>query len=999
MRKMMIPMLFVLLLQALLFVGTIIFGGTVDQLNRNAFDILNERVINRKNYIENEMHRWTSISGTVQKINSQAEELVARSGITVAELSANSPVTAELLDLVSQDLIDLLEKQSITGSFVVLNGQDDPKQTFDVVKAGVYLRDMNPISNPEDNSDLLIERASSVITKKLGIPMDTGWSPQFHFTEDFPAESYDYYYKPFRAAFEYPEISYSDLCYWSRPFQLSTDDISIITYSVPLISDGVPYGVFGIELSVDYLKSMLPYDEIASDKAGSYLLTVTDADAMEFENLLSSGPVFRQLYGDEGNLRIQKRNIYGDSFLLQPSARASGDLYGCVQYFKLYNSNTPFEDDRWGIIGMVKGDKLLGFSAKVEMIVVVSLAVSLVAGLLIVLVISRIVTKPITQLARKVKNSNPNLPVKLDKTRIAEIDQLAKAVESLSDSVAESASKLSKIIEMTSTAIGAFELNKKEGNTFYTEHLFEIFGLQDDYSTHGMMDNEAFLKKLEQTRRFLDEANERDRVWLYQVSRQQGSPSWARLRVVVESDRIIGVAEDVTQQIIEKKKIEYERDYDLLTNLLNRRAFYTLLVELFSQPEQLKIGAMMMFDLDNLKHINDTYGHDYGDQYIRCAAAILRKNTPANAVVSRMSGDEFYIFLYGCEEKEQILDTVEQIKQGLAETIFPLPGDATFRVRASAGIAWYPDDADSYEQLIRYADFAMYTVKHTVKGQVMQFSIEEYQRDSYLLHNKEELNKLIDERLIEYHFQPIVDASTGEVFAYEALMRSKVDAFKSPLEILTLARSQSKLYEIERLTWFCSMEAFVAQKQILPDVRIFINSIANQNLSRQDFAEFEQLYRPHLNRIVVELTEEEKPNSAFSSQKQECIRLWQASLALDDFGTGYNGEAMLLCLTPQFVKIDMSIVRNVDTDRNRQKILQNLLSYTKERRIKVIAEGVENRGEMETLIHTGVDYLQGYYVGMPQKTASLVNPEVVAQIQAINRKKKSPTAHRSYPKS
>ena len=230
-------------------------------------------------------------------------------------------------------------------------------------------------------------------------------------------------------------------------------------------------------------------------------------------------------------------------------------------------------------------------------------------------------------------------------------------------------------------------------------------------------------------------------------------------------------------------------------------------------------------------------------------------------------------------------------------------------------------------------------------------------------------------------------------------MRSKVDTLKSPLEILTLARSQSKLYEIERLTWFCSMEAFVAQDQIPPDVRIFLNSIANQNLSQHDFAEFEQLYRSHLSRIVVELTEEEKQNSVFSSQKQECIRLWQASLALDDFGTGYNGEAMLLCLTPQYVKIDISIIRNVDTDKNRQKILQNLLSYTKERQIKVIAEGVETRGEMETLIRTGVDYLQGYYIGMPQKTASPVNPEIVAQIQAINRKKKLPAAHRPCPKS
>lgn len=989
MRKMMFPMMVVLLLQSCLFVGTIIFGGTVEQLNRNSFDILNERVINRKNYIENEMlQRWTNIGDAVQMVNEKASSILAENGMTVGDLYVGSQETADILDSVSQTLIYTLRRQSVTGAFVVLNGQDDPNQTYGTTKSGIYLRDMNAHSNAGDNSDLLIERASSSITQKLGISMDTGWKPQFQFSTDMPEASYDFFYKPFRAAFAYPGTSYSDLGYWSRPFQLNEDDVSVITYSVPLLCDGVPYGVFGIEVSVDYLKSLLPYDEIAADKAGSYLLAIGDEGELAYENVLASGPVFKQLYGDQKTLRMQKHETYGNSRLIERNERSKTDIYGCVQYFKLYNSNTPFESDRWALIGMVQENKLLGFSHKVEMTVGISIVISIAAGLLIVLISSRIVTNPITQLARKVKESDPHRPVHLDKTRIVEIDQLASAVESLSDSVAESASKLSKIVEMTSTAIGAFEINQKEGRTFYTERLFEILGLDDSYQDNGFISNRAFFKKIREIEKSLEQEQTRENVWLFKIQRET-EYRWVSIKLAYDEERILGVAEDVTQEIVEKKKIEYERDYDLLTNLINRRAFYTALTELFLQPEKLKTAAMMMFDLDNLKYINDTYGHDYGDKYIRCTAQILKKYTPDGAVVSRMSGDEFYIFLYGYDGKDEILSIIDHLRQGLAETAFPLPDNASFRVRASAGIAWYPDDTDSYEQLIRYADFAMYTVKHTVKGQFMQFNIEEYQKESYLLHNKEELNKFIDGQLVEYHFQPIVDAVTGEIFAYEALMRSKLESLKSPMEILNLAKSQSKLYEIERLTWFRSMADFVKQKQIPDNVHIFINSIANQILSPEDFEEFQQRYQPYLDRIVMELTEEEKQNSSYADSKQECIRLWNASLALDDFGMGYNGEAMLLTLTPHYVKIDMSIVRDIDTDKNRQKILQNLLSYTKERKIKVIAEGVETQGEMETLIQTGVDFMQGYYIGIPQKTAQKIDPRIVMQIQQLNSKLKS----------
>lgn len=121
---------------------------------------------------------------------------------------------------------------------------------------------------------------------------------------------------------------------------------------------------------------------------------------------------------------------------------------------------------------------------------------------------------------------------------------------------------------------------------------------------------------------------------------------------------------------------------------------------------------------------------------------------------------------------------------------------------------------------------------------------------------------------------------------------------------------------------------------------------------------------PHLSQIVVALTEEEKLSDELVKRKLGFVKQWNAGLALDGFGSGYNSEAMLLYLSPNFVKIDMSIVQNINKDENRLEILKNLASYTKQQ-IKIIAEGVETKEEMVTHIECGVEYLQGHYLGTP----------------------------------
>jgi len=353
-----------------------------------------------------------------------------------------------------------------------------------------------------------------------------------------------------------------------------------------------------------------------------------------------------------------------------------------------------------------------------------------------------------------------------------------------------------------------------------------------------------------------------------------------------------------------------------------------------------------------------------------------------------MSGDEFVIFLYGYDSKDEIREICEQIQQGMHNTTMRLPDYGKVQVRASAGLAWYPDDSQDYHQLIRYADFTMYFIKHTNKGRFNEFNIESYNKEAYLLHCREELNIIIDEELVDYQFQPIVDARTGEIFAFEALMRPKTPNIQNPAELLTLARSQSKLSAIERLTWFRCLECFDHLPIAQSNCKLFVNSIANQVLRSQDQAKLEEQYGRYLNRLVVELTEEDRVDvcSEPIREKQSMIHRWNAQMALDDFGVGYNGEAKLVDLSPGYVKLDMSIIRNVHLDENRRILLKNLIPYCKERGIKIIAEGVELREEMEVLIAFGVDYLQGYYLGKPTYQPMPELPERREEILKIQKR-------------
>lgn len=983
-RKILVPLLVVMSLQAGVVYGLLIFGGTISQMRANEFDIFSKQISSRKDLLENEMvQRWSNLNESVNTILLQTNRVLAQSNKHHTDLVPQADVTNTLLYELSDDIIYLLRKNSVSGAFIVLNGDGGAQ------KSGVYFRDSDPNSNPSDYSDLLAERAPSSLTKKLGIALDSFWQPAFDLgDEQHPGNRF--FYKPFQAAKQYPTANYFDLGYWCPPFYLAEDTPQLISYSVPLVNqNGAVFGVLGVEISTDYLNRYIPAQELNGGQKDCYLLGIgkkseAGAPAQAYCVAVSNGSFFKQCFTGETNLLFEENGKAPQMLTLASASPATEPVFAYAHPLQLYNNNTPFEEDQWTLVGMLPKSELLASVEQLQALILISLLFSTFVGIVGIFVAAKMITRPIGGLSTKLKTHSAQKAIVLDRIKIVEIDELLDSIETLSHQVFESSSKLSKILELTGVTTGAFELaSANPDHVFCTSGFFDILNIPDAGLTGNYLPTAKFKELFYSISKNVEESSEDGTCHIFKI-KHRPKPRWVRLKLVMNEEGVLGAVTDVTQEILERKRIEYDRDYDLLTSLFNRRAFYAKMQALFAAPDQLNYCAVLMIDLDNLKFVNDTYGHDYGDEYLRSAASVLKKHCGSQSVVARLSGDEFVVLLYGYDHKTPIREICASIQEGMRNKMIFFPDHTQMQIRASAGIAWYPDDSLLYEDLIRYADFAMYLVKKTHKGEFTEFNIESYHRKSYLLYCREELNTLIDQSLIRFQFQPILDAHTGEIFAFEALMRPQTANIKTPLELLSLARSQSKLAQIERLTFFAALGCFDELPIAKSDCKLFINSISNQVVDDAGMDALEEKFGHYLHRVVVEMTEEERVSADCMERKQARINKWGAQVALDDFGVGYNGEALLLTLSPQYIKLDISIVQNVHIDSNRLYLMNNLIAYSKKHGIKVIAEGVECREELEALIHAGVDYLQGYYLCKPTYQPELMLETCRSEILELN---------------
>lgn len=984
--RLLLPLFTLLVAEVLILVGSLVLSDANGELDRNARKMVNQQVANRRNFIENNMVKeWADLSRLSQDIDDVLKKLVKKGEVRIEELDKSSEAAEPLLSAITEELITTLYNKKLNGIFVMLNTQELPENGADCPgKPGIYIRDLDPRSTPSvRQSDLLLERAPISVVQKLGIPADSEWQPLFTFDEETAA-----FYEAIRRPYQFATVSEKiesprDYGRWSTvPYSLKNDPQLRIAYIQPLVlSDGTVYGLLGVDLMTSYLSSILPYWELSDEDQGSYMLGITQRGV--FTPIVVNGPAQQNIFpGDSLNL---SRKGTGNSRI-----EIEGRKYHARgENFTTYSSNTPFVSEKWTLVGLVPESQLYLMSNRMEKLLLITVFMVLTVGFIGALIISQQFSKPIRRLssevsrARKKKKGIPRLSM----TGISELDNFVQSFIALSREAEEISNKFLQIIEMASVDLGGFKIPEDENEPmFVTDNFFSMFHMEVDTS---QMDAKRFRELISEIRNTFVHTDTGNST-LYQIDLPNGDTRYLRVEMNEKEGRYIGLAEDVTTATKEKMLIERERDYDLLTGLFSRRAFYRQAEELFQNPEELGVAALVMLDLDNLKQTNDNFGHYWGDKYIRQAGQCFASSVPEGTICARVSGDEFYILFYGYEAQEPIRAYLEVLANNIRASEFILPNGEITHISATGGVAWYPEDSVHLSDLMQYADFAMYQFKQGKKGSLGDFDLGIYNKAYHLQQKKREFRLLTQkETLVNYHFQPIVSAKTGEVFAYEALMRVDMLTLKNPAEVLDIAKEEGRLGDVEYLTWSRSLACYqkLVEKGLVDEkAMLFVNSIASVSLKEGDFGRLVKKYKNILKRTVVELTETERLNEEAISRKRNTPG-FSGMFALDDYGSGYNSEINLLALKPKFIKVDASIIRDVDTMVDKQKIVENICSYAHERDMLIIAEGVETAQELECVLELGADLLQGYFLARPSQLPPLISKAAVEQIRSFSERK------------
>ncbi|MBI4666017.1 MAG: EAL domain-containing protein [Nitrospinae bacterium] len=407
---------------------------------------------------------------------------------------------------------------------------------------------------------------------------------------------------------------------------------------------------------------------------------------------------------------------------------------------------------------------------------------------------------------------------------------------------------------------------------------------------------------------------------------------------------------------------------DPLTKLYNRRKFEQFLdYEVNRSLRHKHPFSLIMMDVDNFKHINDTYGHPIGDLALKEIANTLEQATRNTDIVARIGGDEFAIILPETHGDNAMI-AARKIRAWLNEAVMEVPS-GKIRMTASFGLVEFPLNGTSMADISIAMDVAMYKAKKGGKNRIA--TIEESDREMVVESYSQTVmvKRALDDDRVEAHFQPIVDVKTGKVFAYETLARIREGDVIIPASQFIEAAEEAGLSEHLDIRIIEKGIDFKKMASRLNGVKLFFN-LSPRTFRHTDFMRSvpEKLKDAGVSPedVVFEITEREalphiaELNSLISDLHSAGIRF-----ALDDFGSGFSSFVYLKYLTVDYIKIEGSFVRSIAMDPSDKIMVNHIHGMAKDFKIKSIAEFVEDEEAHKILKEMGVDYGQGYHYGKP----------------------------------
>ena len=517
--------------------------------------------------------------------------------------------------------------------------------------------------------------------------------------------------------------------------------------------------------------------------------------------------------------------------------------------------------------------------------------------------------------------------------------------------------------------------NKSTAN-FYG---YSIYDLKGKYAKEVIEGTDPWLMKRLQSFIDSDERQFKDDLELYDADRQKRIIEMSFVKFhTYDGQSVLVLGNDITEKVEAEEKIEALAYYDSLTNLPNRNKVYEVLnrnvVELGSSAYNVAILA----DLDQFKRINDTLSHSVGDQIIVSLASRLEAEFKDIGIVARLGADEFLLHSAQLSNNHDMAwnvasELAERLRSCINKEIEI--GVHRYTLSASLGVVVFKCGEDNADEILQYADTAMYESKRSGRNCVTLFKREMADKAAKLLELERDITNAMYRDEFYFVLQPIMHSATQKPVSAEALVRwQKNDKVVAPDQFIPFLEESSLIVEVgdRILNKVCEYIALVKQSDLLPEgFRIAVN-ISGKQLSDTDFADrvLEILRRHQIagTYLEFEITESVALENLHATiDKINILKKMGITFSLDDFGTGYSSLNHLKELPVDKLKIDRSFINDITVDKQDENLVRSIIQLSRNLGLTTVAEGVETKQQLDWLASTGDMLIQGYYFSRPIK--------------------------------
>jgi len=446
-----------------------------------------------------------------------------------------------------------------------------------------------------------------------------------------------------------------------------------------------------------------------------------------------------------------------------------------------------------------------------------------------------------------------------------------------------------------------------------------------------------------------------------------------------KSISFVGAIQDITDRKESERAVQFMAQYDALTKLPNRYLFNDRLDIAFATATRLNTKVnLIMIDLDHFKDINDTLGHPIGDLLLIEVAQRLLNCVRDTDTVARLGGDEFAIIALETHDALTINTLTERCLQSLAQP-FELDGH-NVHTAGSIGVAVFPNDGNTQEEIIKCADIALYESKENGRNGYHFYNKKMDESIHLRITEEKQLATAIEEDQLELYYQPQIDLKTNRVIGAEALVRwnHPEKGLLLPADFIPLAEEMGLIIPMGKLIFKLAAKQinFWSQHDIL-DIKIAVNLSVKQ-IHYCDFIDMIEHTISELD-SGVNMLELEIPEVAMLENSQnnndvfEQLRQKGITLVVDNFGTGFSSMLNLKQISAEFLKVDRAFIKNVVNDNVDAKIFLSIIELAHTLNMKVIAEGVETSGQLSYLLENGCDAAQGFIYSQPMAADAFID--------------------------